>query len=348
LDGLVDLLLHWNGGCERITKEDSQRLMRLAASELGWRSRDTVVDAGHVWQLASALSPALPHVQGDTIADLFGLVREVVVRVMSVEETEVRWDSLWEDLFKQSNSYWEDLDFDLLEHLEEAICAGRPLDHGLPLDTIGETVRAIWKARGGHGHWERAPYESHRRPCAGVLRDFARLPQIVKLVAQARERGTLEGRLTPATLLTTFLRDADQSTVLGAIEQRFGVRIGRRSMRFDMLACLLSGLLVSPLNGCVAGAVFYQLHVTGSVAIAIMCAWLACGVVGAVALYRLSRPRLPNTARTVGDLVRAIVRAREKRPRPRMRPIHTQIAPAEYSTTRPSFMAYTVKDDATG
>ncbi len=296
-DSLVSLLRSWNGYEISLTPENCEDLIRLARLELGATETAASCEAADVDELSSTLQPLLPtNHQGQTIADVFTELRDRASRELKTPAGMIRWETAWASIDSARPMALCDSG-DLLEVVLTECKAA--LDE--PLELVGETVRCIWKARGGRPFWHLPPYEHNWCASQSIFYDLRQTPLF-------HQRADV-GRIEPSTPLSRLISKKKHAVLLGTIESRFGVWLGRREKE-GCLPVLIAGILASPLSMMVGACLVVGIAGTGTHAVILAFAtWGVCIGVAAT-IYVRSQPRLPPAVRTVKDIVRAIVHKR--------------------------------------
>lgn len=309
-EGLSILLRAWNGDETLLTPTSISGLVHLAVLELGAPEATAALEVTDVEGLSRHLRPLLPtNDQGQTMADIFVELRNRAARELKIPAEAIGWGTSWASLDStRPMALWDSGDF-----LEVVLTECKAtLDE--PWELVGETVRCIWKARGGHPFWHLPPYEHNWCASQGVFYDVRQVPMLQRAEV---------GRIEPSTPLSSLISKKKHVVLLGTIESRFGVWLGRHEKE-GCLPLLIAGILASPLSMMVGACLAVAFTGTGSnVGAVFLFSFYGVCITVAAMIYVRSQPRLPFAVRTVKDVVRAIVHKRRKAgiQRNRLRPI---------------------------
>jgi len=321
LNHLTALLIEWNDGQEYICPEHFGRLLGLAKMELGLRCDFGCPVVQTIDQLEAAIDEKLPRTNGKTLADVYGEFREFIREYKGVKDEDVRWDLPWTSLRTTG------LRIPLLSQLGDAVsdCVeDLVLTYDLhaddPSELIGETVRSVWKKMGGFPFWEERPYERQWCPSFAIFRDVEQVPFVREHMARLGM-----DRLKPSTKLNELLTGNGEAALIGAVQDRFGVSIGKPDREKWWWVVVAAMLFSAPGIG-LAYLLAWCIGFSGSASPIASFVFWGVGIAYAVYLYIASQPRLLPGLSTMKDVVRQILHAQRKdvRPRPRYRPISVQ------------------------
>ncbi len=297
-------------------------LIRAARRELGLPEQASAAQVSTVAALAERIGPHLPtNARVETMADVFGELRQRATTELGTEAAALRWDSNWTDFANPAFGRCVGLDDpDVRGFVSDVLCRYDG-DFNAPNELVGETVRCIWKAQGGEPFWEEPCYEEDWCASQGVFRDLVRMPLFLRAARLHADREWDRAPVEPQTELESVIPRRRHCDLLQSIEIRFGVWVGRRP-REGCLPVLVAGTLASPLGLRIPMCILIELFGRGEAPFEGALGIWACLWGVAIWLYIRSQPRLPPEVRTVKDLVRTIIRKRRQTtPRPRVRPV---------------------------